>query len=159
MRAFQIVLIAMFILLVSVVASVLTAPEQEDRYTALHLVGEPSQQGVSFTVQNQEAARMTYTYEVYVTEHTGERLKCSGQVEVPQGLSTYTSIPLDAPRAERIRVRLVETGQEVSYYTNYTYQEWRPQYDRDIPWDRQDPLVKHFYRYVPETSKSSDQRR
>jgi hypothetical protein len=159
MRMIPILFSAFLILILAVLASLLTATTPEESYTALYLAGEPTQERVSFTIQNNEAYGRSYAYEIYETEHTGEKLGCSGTVYVPKGQSSLTSVPVNSRRAERVRVVLKNTGQEVSYYTNYTYQEWKPVIEKGIPWDRQDPLVQHYYRYVQEPSKEYDHSR
>jgi hypothetical protein len=159
MRVLPILFAAILIMMLAVLASLLTAVEPEEHYTAISLAGQTAQDKVSFTIENNEAYGRMYTYEIYETEHTGEKKACSGTVYVRKGQSALTSVPVKSKRAERIRVVLVDTGQEVSYYTNYTYQEWRPVIEQGIPWDRQDPLVQHYYRYVQEPSKEYDHSR
>jgi hypothetical protein len=102
---------------------------------------------------------MDYTYEVYLTEFRQESLVYAGPIRVQDGKTSVSYYPIQSNRTERVRITLHGMSQEVSYYTGYTYTEWRPEIDPDLPWDKQDPIVKNFYRYMPDVSKNTEYRR
>jgi hypothetical protein len=171
MRKLFIATFSLLVILAAVYTSAFTSlvygarASQGQSTTALYLNRETSPKEIIFTLENRGNSDRAYTYEIYTATESQESLEFAGSVGVPGRSSSVTFYPLANNRTEKVRVTVIETGEELKYYTGYQRvpetkpKEWAPQIEPDLPWERQDPIVRHYYRYVTGQSRDYNYRR
>ncbi len=160
---FDLLLIIWMLILISL-PIIFSSISMGDPYTAIYfdspealpILASDRQQALFFTIENHEGRDMIYNYIVKVKSDLDIETATDSVIIIKDGKE---SIPLlfNADKAQKITVMLMETGQEIHFSVlenapvweaDQEDDEYRPLIQDDIPWEKQDPLVRWYYKFV-----------
>jgi len=158
--------IAIIVILAAVSAIIMISIPKEapEGYTGLSLLQGSDADEIEFSIANHEGKVASYDYIIEQTSFDGLVTSTIGQAALEDGKDAIISFPLEDTTTAVI-VSIPRTDQRISFETGRTKEvilkkkEWKPEIVPDLPWERQDPMVRHFYRYVYEESRTYEHER